>query len=395
MSKIISIEPAIDPNARPTFLLDWELTLKCNLDCSYCPTPEQTDLSKAYHDNSAQHPSLSECLETIDFMYQYVDLYMSHKPRWNRGVVLNVYGGESLFHPDIVEILENVKSRHQPYKDSWPLTITCTTNGVVGPTRFQEVINLVDEFTVSYHVESLPKQKQQVRDNLLSLRKKNKRVKCVILMHGDQQHWPELMDIIEFCQQNDIKYLPRHLDGNINANYGPEQIVWFKNLWSERSPVKSQDKQKEIMSHHTELEQADSVTLSKVGRACCGGRLMCANSDLKHPTFYVPDNNFQGWDCSVNWFFLYIKQYTKEIFVNKDCRMNFQGQVGPIGTLDRHQELITSTKEYLEKDQMPIINCAKNRCTCGLCAPKAKTQEEFITIMKKHIKNTNVFLTKI
>ena len=125
MSKIISIEPAIDPTARPTFLLDWELTLKCNLDCSYCPTPQKVPLSLAYHDNTADHPPLDECLKTIDFMYEYVDAYMKYKPRWTRAVVMNIYGGESLFHPDIAEILKQVKKLHLFYSSHAKYRVRC------------------------------------------------------------------------------------------------------------------------------------------------------------------------------------------------------------------------------------------------------------------------------
>ena len=146
MSEIISIEPAIDPNNRPTFLLDWELTLKCNLDCSYC--------GPQFHNNSTEHPSLDECLKTIDFMYAYADRYMQLKPSWQKMVVLNVYGGESIFHPDITTILDQVRIRHTY---DWPLTVTVTTNGVAGANLWSRVVERVDEFTISFHSEALPK----------------------------------------------------------------------------------------------------------------------------------------------------------------------------------------------------------------------------------------------
>jgi MoaA/NifB/PqqE/SkfB family radical SAM enzyme len=385
MSKIISIEPAIDPTARPTFLLDWELTLKCNLDCSYCPTPQKVPLSVAYHDNTADHPPLDECLKTIDFMYEYVDAYMEYKPRWTRAVVMNIYGGESLFHPNIAEILKQVKIRHEQYKDRWPITVTCTTNGVVGQNRMLEIVDLIDEFTVSYHAESLKKQKQQVKENLLLIKQKQRRVKCVILMHGNQEHWPELLELVEFCKQHNINCLPRQLDGPTNSNYNSEQVVWFKDFWKQKNLSKSQAKQQEILSDKTELESSNTVTLNKVGRACCGGRLMCTNSELKDPIFYIPDNVFTGWSCSVNWFFLYVKQHTREIFTNKDCRMRFDGTVGPIGNLDHAQDLIEETKKLLENKNMPVITCAKDHCWCGLCAPKAEHKEDFFKVMEKHI----------
>ena len=98
-----ALEPAIDPNNRISFLLDWELTLKCNLDCDYCSTGLYGG-----HDNSTQHPPLAKCLAALDFMFEYADRYMATKPRGIRYVILNVYGGESLHHPDIVDILSEV-----------------------------------------------------------------------------------------------------------------------------------------------------------------------------------------------------------------------------------------------------------------------------------------------
>jgi sulfatase maturation enzyme AslB (radical SAM superfamily) len=106
-----TLEPAIDPNNRITFLLDWELTMKCNLDCSYCPTGIQGN-----HDNSTKHPPKNECIKALEFMFDYVDLYMRTKPKGIRYVILNVYGGEALHHPNIVEILGQVKKLYKPYQ---------------------------------------------------------------------------------------------------------------------------------------------------------------------------------------------------------------------------------------------------------------------------------------
>ena len=387
MNKIISIEPAIDPNARPTFLLDWELTMKCNLDCSYCPTPDQTDISRAYHDNSADHPPSEDCIKTIDFMYEYVDLYMSMKPRWTRAVVLNIYGGESLFHPRIAEILHEVKKKHLKYQDKWPLTVTCTTNGVVGKQRMSEIVDLVDEFTVSFHAESLRKQKNQVKQTLLLIKQKNRRVKCIVLMHSNQDHWPDLIEHIEFCKDNNINYLPRHIDGNINSQYNQKQITWFKNLWNEKTQQKSRTRQNSIIvpSQHSKEGTNQTEVVEVIGRACCGGRLMSMDEDLKHSVFYIPNNVFTGWYCSVNWFFLYIKQHTKEVFTNKDCRMNFDGTVSPLGSLDNTDSIINFTKKMMDDKSMPAIVCAKDHCWCGLCAPKAEKKEDLIRIMDKHV----------
>ena len=112
---ITVVEPAIDPNNRIVFLLDWELTLRCNLDCSYC--------MPSSHDNTTQHPILDKCINAIDFMFEYVDIYMQNKSPWSRNVVMNVYGGESIFHPDISTIHQSIKDKHQKYKKDWNLIV--------------------------------------------------------------------------------------------------------------------------------------------------------------------------------------------------------------------------------------------------------------------------------
>lgn len=378
---ISSIQPAIDPANKPTFLLDWELTLKCNLDCSYCHDGGPF----AGHDTTAEHPDLNSCLDAIDFMYRYVDLYLSKKSSWTKHVVLNVYGGESLFHPDIETILQEVKKRHIAYSQSWSLAVSCTTNGVIGHRLMSRISDYIDEFTISYHAESLPKQKDLVKENLLYLKSKNKRLKCVILMHGDQKYWPELLDQIDFCKANEINHLPKQLDGDIASNYSAQKIIWFKNRWDQHLPEPSREKQKEIVESRSELQGDHPVSLTKVGRSCCGGRMMCVDDDLKLPVNYITNNNFLGWSCSVNWFFLFIRQHTGEVFVNKDCRMNFDGSVSPIGHLTDTQKLLDETKLRLQSNNMPYMICAKDHCLCGLCAPKAKNLSDFESLMAKYV----------
>lgn len=375
-----SLEPAIDPNARPTFLLDWELTLKCNLDCSYC----KDDPHKGGHWTKAQHPPLDECLNTIDFMFEYVDLYMKYKPKWTKAVVLNIYGGESLLHPDIVKILQTVREKYKEYQSQWTLKIACTTNATIGAKTFEKVYNYIDEFTFSYHCESLIKHKKTFKKNALTLKENNKDFKCVILMHGNQKYWPELLDVIEFCKNNDIRYLPRQIDGEISSSYNNEQLNWFKNLYAEKSPQKSRQTQTDNIIA-SDKWNSQETSLSEVGRACCGGRNVCINKNLKEPLFYVVDNNFQDWYCSVNWFFLFIKQNSGEIYTNKDCKMNFNAEVAPIGHLAQSQTLIDQTKFNLENSSIPVIQCKKTRCVCGLCAPKALTRIDFDDIMNKHV----------
>ena len=80
---------------------------------------------------------------------------------------------------------------------------------------------------------------------------------------------------------------------------------------------------------------------------------------------------------------MYIKQVNGEIYVNKDCKMNFDGTVGPIGNLSKSENIISELKHQLTNGQ-PVIQCKKYKCLCGLCAPKAKNLDIYNSIMKKY-----------
>ena len=369
-----SLEPAIDPSNRITFLLDWELTLKCNLDCSYCITGIHGG-----HDNSIAHPPLNECLKTIDFMYEYVDLYMSQKPKGIKYVILNVYGGESLYHPNIVEILAACRQRYQDqYQKEWHLTITTTTNAIVSEKQIDKIIPLIDEFTCSYHTESTDKQKQQFKHNLIKIKSAEKRLKVVVLMHAESELFADAQELTDWCNMHQIRTLPRQLDHGSKKtqfNYDAQQVKWFDSMYQTKSFKTQPNVDLKVVEEKFDL--ADS------GRACCGGRQVCKDVNQRQRHFFV-ENKFPDWFCSVNEFFLFIKQVNGEIYVNKDCKMNFLGEVAPIGTLGNTQALLDWTRNNLNNQTMPVIQCKKSRCSCGLCAPKSKNLETFNSIMRKY-----------
>jgi hypothetical protein len=71
--------------------------------------------------------------------------------------------------------------------------------------------------------------------------------------------------------------------------------------------------------------------------------------------------------------------------------MSFDGTVSPIGYLDKTQNILDWLTERFEQKNMPIIQCAKNFCLCGLCAPKSQSIDDFVSIMSKHMIDTNIF----
>ena len=336
--------------------------MKCNLDCTYCGTGLYGG-----HDNSTRHPALAECLKTIDFMFEYADIYMRTKPQSIRYVILNVYGGEALHHPDIVEILSELRKRYKPYQDQWNLTVTTTTNAIIVPTRLDRIIPFIDEFTVSYHADNTSKQKQQFRDNLLKIKSAGVRQKCIVMMHSEPDKFEDSQTMIEWLNKNNIKYLPKQIDHAVDKefNYDRQQVVWFEGLYKK--------------SLNKVIMRDNKADLADVGRACCGGRSLCENQNRREPQKFV-SNKFPGWYCSVNHFFLYVKQVNGEVYVNKDCKMNYSGTVGPIGNLDDIAPILAQARD---KDK-PVIRCAKQRCLCGLCAPKASDLDTYKSIMRKY-----------
>ena len=359
------LEPAIDPNNRISFLLDWELTMKCNLDCSYCATGLHGG-----HDNSTKHPPIQDCLQALDFMFAYADLYMATKPRGIKYVILNVYGGESLHHPGIVEILSQVRQKYQPYQDRWHLTVTTTTNAIISNKKLKQIIPYVDEFTVSYHAQNTEKHHQQFQNNLLAIVAAGKRQKCIVMM--DPGRFEACNGMITWLDANSIRYLPKQLDST--RTYSNSEIQWFDKFYK----LKTFGETIDVLDNTKEQSE-----LSDVGRACCGGRQLCGNQNYKQRHHYV-ENKFPDWYCSVNHFFLYVKQVNGEVYVNKDCKMNFNGSVGPIGNLNNINAILSKLKKQLDTNTMPVIQCKKYNCWCGLCAPKAKNLETYNKIMEKY-----------
>ena len=378
MDAIKSIGFAVDPTNIPSFLLDWELTKLCNLNCSYCSTGIEGG-----HDNNTDHPLLDECLRTIDFMYEYVDLYMKARKITQRKVVLNLYGGESLFHPNIVEIIQACRDKYKNFKNNWYLTITCTTNGVVGMKQWQKIVPLIDEFTISYHCENLPKQKQQYKDNVLYLKNKNRKFKCVVMMHNDAELFKEAEEILTFCQQNNLKYVAKPLDNfEQRWSYTKEQFQTLKTFWINKTTEKQQKKYSDVLS---EVGQTGKVQSINQGRPCCGGRKLCINNDMKSSISFVPKQGFKDWYCSVNWFFLFVQQVDGAVFTNKDCMMSTTGVKEPLGFLNKSNNIIDTLKQQIESKTMPIIKCKKDICMCGFCAPKAENLDDFLDLVQWNV----------
>jgi hypothetical protein len=196
-------------------------------------------------------------------------------------------------------------------------------------------------------------------------------------MHQEQELVDDAQQLMSWLDENKIKYLPRQLDGDHGTEgkriYNQATVKWFNSYY----------KTKTFASEESIIDDPKDLHLTDVGRACCGGRQTCKDQNYKQRHMYVT-NKFPDWYCSVNHFFLYVKQVTGEVFVNKDCKMNFEGSVGPIGNLSNAHEVLSTLEHQLSTKSLPVIQCKKHKCHCGLCAPKAKQLDTYKSIMEKY-----------
>jgi len=384
---ISSIDLAFDPNHRPAFVIDWELTYLCNLDCSYCGA----------HDNTTKHPDINSCKKGIDFAFKYADLVMSVRKPYEKFVTLNLLGGETLIHPDIQEILEYMSELYETtYKDKWKLTTYVITNGVVGKTVLEKCLPIIQYWTVSYHTESLPKQKAMTLETIYLLKKHNKSFEVRLLAHSDPLKFKECQDLAERFNQDGIKTLIKPIgvtikhgietdwkdkDGAKFHSYTKEQSEFIANYWNENNKksintIKLQDM----------TTVNDKFIVSSAGYPCCSEKALCINSNRRNPVSHVPITQFRNWYCSVNWYFLFVKQHSGLIYHNTSCMVNPEtNAVGSIGSIDEADQILEKFKNQLETKTVPVIQCPKINCGCGICAPKANSKEDFKKIIKIHL----------
>jgi hypothetical protein len=112
---------------------------------------------------------------------------------------------------------------------------------------------------------------------------------------------------------------------------------------------------------------------------------MSLNNDLKSSVTFVSKQGFQGWHCSVNWFFLFVQQVSGRVYTNKDCKTSLNSKVEPLGTLQNPQAILNELTDHLNNKTLPVIKCVKPICWCGYCAPKAKNLNDFKNLITRNV----------
>ena len=360
MSTIHTVEAAYHPKNKMGFLIDWLLTLKCNYDCTYCP------IGPLGHDNSKAHPPTEKCMTMLRHMYEYTDTVMHYKKNAFKDVILNVYGGEALYHPDIENILIGSSREYEKYADRWRLRRRLTTNATATSRIWNTVCENIEGITFSYHSQGPDKLKTQFMKNIDHAIKKDIEHDIIVCMYPNERYWQDCLDFMKYCTENKLNARPKLLDG-IEGIYNQSQlealVPYLKNFGPE------------------DIAKIDKTSkIANQTRGCCGGRPMCMNRDIKNYTSMIArDLGFKGWHCSANQFFLSGNNISGEYSTNKDCRVKLDGTRGAIATMDTMDDYIAQMKSQTE---LPTLVCVQDRCRCGTCAPKSVHKENLNKILQ-------------
>lgn len=168
----------------------WDITRRCNYDCSYC--------WPSVHNNVESYHEFEKIIETINLA---VDTWAGGEEiRWNFG------GGEPTMHPKFLDILQHLTNKKQ-----WVLV---TTNGARSNKYFTEMVKYCNSINMSAHFESMDQFKGNEDRFIENCR--------VIIDHHkkvDKDHWLEIKlmtppGLLERAQQFKDKIVDLGLEQN-------------------------------------------------------------------------------------------------------------------------------------------------------------------------------------
>ena len=360
VSQINALEPAYVPQLKLNLNMDWLLTRKCNFDCNYC--------DEIGHNNARPHPDKELCLDFLDHVYRYGDIVNSIKKERNTHVNLNILGGEVLYHPDIVELLEQSTKKHDKF--DWGLDRQITTSASCQLAKWKEICKHTERFTFSYHADFIAKTKFQKNfiQNLEYCVEQEHPYYVVVLLDPKPGAWEQAVRFYKWCQKNRINARPRILDGP-SGTYSSDQIKLMQDEFG-------------LTARLTNQRQDFS------NRACCGGRSICVNRNLKQSQKLIPNDNggYKGWWCSVKLFFFHADCDRGLFFNNKDCQQDSVAAGNPVATTDTIVNYLDHFEETLSGGDRYLIKCKQQICHCGVCAPKSRDKDTVNDILEIYCK---------
>jgi MoaA/NifB/PqqE/SkfB family radical SAM enzyme len=395
---------AID-NENKTFMIIWSWGLRCNYDCSYC-SPER-------HNAYSPHTEKENLLKAVNFLKQYrnkVSNFIDHN-EW----YISMTGGEPTANPYFVDTVKELRLQAPEFK------LDVTTNGSFNNKIRDVICETFDHITVSYHAEADQKLKDRVLDNIKYFHKNGPKIKVNLMMHA-YEYWDECVALAEVFRDEGINFVPRIIGESMEKNrfnhqYSSEQQRWMKDFWKVKGNknIKEETKKvekvessnaKEVREENKKRkpETAGGLAKANLGRYCCGKIDMCSlDGDTKtwQTSKLVNHTKFKTWNCLINFYFLYLDQELDQVWHHQTCKAtwdpnrdffrnpNERGKdiQAPIGKISEYEKILEDFDQRTSGGFIPMIQCPRGNCGCGVCVPKAKDASVADMLFKKHIKN--------
>lgn len=347
------------------FSVVWDLGRRCTFSCSYCGP---------HHSNKwSPHASLDVLKKTLDGVVEYNDILNRYR-RAPKKTNLSFTGGEPTSNPHFFEFVEYARSRYPG------LTTNVTTNGCYSERKCRQIIDNIDSCTISYHAEASAEENDLVRSGIELMKRSAYDFRINLMFHKD--FFEECVAVAEWLDSINVRYTPRVIGDSGNAEdvkdgtahvYSDAQMQWFKDYWNRAREKVNESKKACQMA-------------TSIGRPCCAGKKMQLSMDGEWSVgTFVPENNFQGWSCMVNWYFLFINSELDGVWHHQTCQVNMDGEIGPIGRASEFDKINENLLKQLSNDTIKLIRCPKTYCGCGLCASKARDDSDAVDIFKSKI----------
>lgn len=367
---------AINEKKDQRLMVIWDLGRKCTYACSYCPPHRKNNWSDT--------ASFDELVKTADDLEEYSNLLNKYRQTPFR-LSASFTGGEPTVNPDFFPFLEYLQEKY-PH---WNRTLT--TNGFYSERKLRLVMKNTNYSTISYHTEGSETQRQRVRENIRIMKDEGYGFKVNVMFHEDDELFKECVDLCRWFDAIGVEYTPRVIgdQGDVKQGlkdktvhtYSDEQMQWFKDYWNRKNGNKPQS------LFGIKPKEKKNVGQS-IGRPCCGNRDMELLEDNEWvQSKFITNNNFENWSCMINWYFLYIHQEIDKIWFHQTCQVNLDGDVAPACTVSGFGKYVKELEAQMSTGTMPYIRCPKTHCGCGLCVPKAKTDDIAKSLFNAHIPN--------
>jgi len=180
------------PNNDNRLKVEWNLSKRCNFDCSYC--------SPHTHDNHSLWKKLDDYKKAVDKLVKCTD-----KEIW-----LSFTGGEPCIYPNFLDLISHCKEKGIHY-------ISVCSNGSMGAHYYVKALRWLDNIIISYHFEH----EINVLDTILTIKRhlKNETMHVHVMMLPD--HFDKSIEVMKTLKQNDVLFGVRR----IRPLYMPDGIV--------------------------------------------------------------------------------------------------------------------------------------------------------------------------